>query len=1555
MCRSATDTYLQTGIVIVISLTKGCSSNYAGDGPRDVVKSANEKSILKQNRERQAQERQMALDHRALERQAIVLRRQNERDMTELRRIDKQNATQLRRETIAAARTTIQDQRRAETQLRRETIAAERTTVQQQRRAERDAAAIRRQLEQEHRSNIRQQHRQQQRYRDVNQYWDYNNPCEHCGCVHLLSSLPIRRNICCMKGRAVYSEEYPRLQPLPPAILDLATNFINHMSRNSVTYNSILSLGATGIENGTGGGWERIHGDHAITLHGRTYHYLTTSTGMNGLKYFTYDALEAAKARGNSLNTAQGMRCNTQFLEQIYNELKQTNIFVKDCEQIGRLAHARMGAENTRAVYATMNQQTSNLDVAAITAENITGNAILRFKLKSSGRTSDISCSDPRQEPLIYPVLFPFGEKGWGPDLQRIYKISVNSYLASRLLMPDRDSSGNILRFLNTEGNKELETNRFQLMARLGQTYIVDQVSRAIDNRLEWVKHNQSTIMGTGPRNNNLDVENEGEDNGSDEKSFLSQSHHGSRRHLKSLAHNALCIVSECGRPSVFITVTCNPLWPEIQERLFSGQTAFDRPDVTCRVFKARLSALLNNIREHKYFGPLHSTNYLIHVIEYQHRGLPHTHIVVQFSNMPSFENKDALAAWIDKYISACVPEITNDSTPEDIKYANYVTTHMRHKCSRSFCLDENGICKKGFGNNTIQRNTSFGLRGFPMYKRLNENDLFIVPHVRAILLDWNGHANVEFAGSTYIVIYLYKYLFKGSKKVRFQLTNADDVADDNEIKLYIRGRFMCSMDAVWRVLGYDTYPKSTPTVRIIKARIPEFINTYLLSNKLTDLHVYFCRPVAYEDLKYTDFFKTYTWAKKLPIKLQTTIEGIDTYYSVHVLELDIIIYIYKRSDMSKCITRMEMLYPSSGEIWYVRLLLINRPCASFEDARSKDGVIYDTFQLSAIAHGYVTDELEALRCFESSIGFSSPAELRSLFVMLTLQGGSTLEIFHREDLQTAMLEDYQLDRGSRRMAYNDLLNDLAYRVQDEGRTLSQYGLPEPEELETELDRELVRYDANEQLLLLNNLNNQTPNTAEQQIIFNYVLQALRNNRTKMIFIQGMGGSGKSTLTKKIMAASRAEGFLTLGCASTGIAATVYENFHTAHGLFKFPVVEEEDKEVNEPPTCQLQNNPQRKELLDAAKLIVWDESLANNRDIFEDVYNVTNGFKGKVIILIGDSRQLPPVIVHGERIDIVSASIKSSYLWPRFTVFKLTQNMRLRGILDNSQERQRNYAETLLAIGEGRTDSIHAPPLCGDDNSDGHMLYALPMISHFIGDEEGIKEATEFILPGGFDPDTMYKRTILATTNEKVDKWNETIQDLNPNELRTLTSADQLAEVDDPKSILKDMLTEDILKHFNKNGVPPHILRLKVGDICIILRNLSKKDNLTNNTRVRVMAIQTYGIKVQTISSTPKVFVIPRIRFKFRLPFGESYQMIRTQFPLRLAYCMTINKSQGQEFEAVLLDLRNPPFTHGHLYVALSRVYHVDNIRIILEQKDLLFGDIMAENVVFKELLNGI
>jgi ATP-dependent DNA helicase PIF1 len=168
-------------------------------------------------------------------------------------------------------------------------------------------------------------------------------------------------------------------------------------------------------------------------------------------------------------------------------------------------------------------------------------------------------------------------------------------------------------------------------------------------------------------------------------------------------------------------------------------------------------------------------------------------------------------------------------------------------------------------------------------------------------------------------------------------------------------------------------------------------------------------------------------------------------------------------------------------------------------------------------------------------------------------------------------------------------------------------------------------------------------------------------------------------------------------------------------------------------------------------------------------------------------------------------------------------------------------------------------------------------------------------------------------------------------------------------------MLTVDVLNNFNNNGVPPHNLKLKIGDICIVMRNLARKEGLTNNTRVQITKISKFCIRVQTLSAEPKVFLIPRIRFKFRLPFGQSFQLLRTQFPLRLAYCISINKSQGQEYDYSLLDLIQPPFAHGQAYVAFSRGNDANKIYILVNDQQIEDSCVVIDNYVYHELLENV
>ena len=124
---------------------------------------------------------------------------------------------------------------------------------------------------------------------------------------------------------------------------------------------------------------------------------------------------------------------------------------------------------------------------------------------------------------------------------------------------------------------------------------------------------------------------------------------------------------------------------------------------------------------------------------------------------------------------------------------------------------------------------------------------------------------------------------------------------------------------------------------------------------------------------------------------------------------------------------------------------------------------------------------------------------------------------------------------------------------------------------------------------------------------------------------------------------------------------------------------------------------------------------------------------------------------------------------------------------------------------------------------------------------------------------------------------------------------------------------------------------------------------------RVRIVRIQFHTTIVETLGQKPKRFALPRIRFKISLPFGRSFKIIRTQFPLRLAYCLTLNKSQSQTFEKAVVDVGHEPFRHGQLYVAMSRVRESQNIMIYCQPNQVIHGSlsgVVITNVVYPTLL---
>ena len=77
----------------------------------------------------------------------------------------------------------------------------------------------------------------------------------------------------------------------------------------------------------------------------------------------------------------------------------------------------------------------------------------------------------------------------------------------------------------------------------------------------------------------------------------------GGPREMRQQYHDGMAIVRAHSKPDIFITMTCNPRWPEITAELLPHQSAQDRPDIVSRVFRLKLDALLNDLIENGVLG----------------------------------------------------------------------------------------------------------------------------------------------------------------------------------------------------------------------------------------------------------------------------------------------------------------------------------------------------------------------------------------------------------------------------------------------------------------------------------------------------------------------------------------------------------------------------------------------------------------------------------------------------------------------------------------------------------------------------------------------------------------------------------------------------------------------------------------------------------------------------------------------------------------------------------------------------------------------------------------
>jgi len=378
--------------------------------------------------------------------------------------------------------------------------------------------------------------------------------------------------------------------------------------------------------------------------------------------------------------------------------------------------------------------------------------------------------------------------------------------------------------------------------------------------------------------------------------------------------------------------------------------------------------------------------------------------------------------------------------------------------------------------------------------------------------------------------------------------------------------------------------------------------------------------------------------------------------------------------------------------------------------------------------------------------------------------------------------------------------------------------------------------------------------------------------------------------------------------------------------------------------------------LLRKTKLIIFDEFTTLSKYAIECLdrslrflLDSEEFMGGILVILMGDFRQCLPIIKFASAADIINACTNHSEIWPNFEQQILTKNLRLK----DDDIVCKTYAQEILDIGNG---------IYPTENSIAPNMIHIPdkWISKTNNLCDFISECYEDIEINYINPDYWADQAILTPLNDDVNAINNMLLDLIPGKMYEggpLMSIDSLIDV---ASNDNDFDIQE-LWDTNAGGLPPHDLKLKIGVPVMLLRNIAPHRGLCNGTRMIVKKIFEHVIvvKILTGNNAGQTEYIHRIYFDsdeqdLFLPFR------RKQFPIKLAFCMTINKSQGQSLERVSIYLPNPVFGHGQLYTALSRVRDPQKLNILIVNTNEHgffeeFNGWFTRNIVYKQALRGV
>ncbi|XP_027077088.2 uncharacterized protein [Coffea arabica] len=1277
----------------------------------------------------------------------------------------------------------------------------------------------------------------------------------------------------------------------------------------------------------------RNNGIYTFRVQGQIYHFINPLVPSEGeratnLQLYFYDTQH---------EIANRMAISSKFRESIIQQLKDIlhdnpySTFIRSLVDLHDLEDHKIFLKSDPGLDQRVYNLPAVSQVAAMWNENDynTGDGTRNIQIFTKTGSKRIlkqyyGCYDTLQ----YPLIFAKGETGWHKDILRIPRSDVLNQLGSTC------QNQNILSIQNcshidevisaeekvskkkkikrpTVSCREYYAYKFQVrdgdqsnllhIGRLLQQYSVETYIKLETSRLEFHRHRQQHLR-TEVYQGLMDSVTSGETSGSriGKRIILPASFIGGPRDMRRRYMDAMSLVQRYGKPDIFLTMTCNPSWPEIKLHLSDEDEIQNRPDLISRVFRAKIEQLKDDLFKRNLFGEVAAYTY---VIEFQKRGLPHAHFLIILKQGSKMFSPEAY----DRIVSAELPD------PKESPYLySLVIKHMLHgPCGtlnpNNPCMRQNGKCRNNYPKE-FSAYTKHARNSYPVYRRRNDgknviirehllDNRWVVPYNAYLLAKFDCHINVEICSAIEAVKYIYKYIYKGHDKVMYQITTHQTKNIIDEIHNFQSARWICAPEAMWRIFAFDL-TNIHPSVMTMHLHLENYQpisftqdqilqdvlrNERNLRTMLTEFLSMNRTNKRAQDLNclYREFPRYFTWDEGDRIWIDR-----------------------KRGEV---IGRINTAHPVEGERYYLRMLLMHTD-SGFDE------------------------------CLSEALVYKMPCSLRQLFAVLLVHCTPTNPRDAWLKFENHLSEDIRQNLAlSQQQVQIQVLNLIDQHLQIMGKDITDYNLTDipyqmlcADKSVKEIEVEYQIPISDEDLAAVSMLN------SAQKSAFDKIMQKINENAPAAFFIDGPGGTGKSFLYKALLATVRSRGYIALATATSGAAASLLPGGRTAHSRFKIPL----HQDIKQ--TCNISKQSSISKLLKLAKLIIWDEATMAKKYAIEsfdamlrDILDCDTIFGGKIIVFGGDFRQTLPVVRRGQKDDYISASLVNSYIWPHLQKMHLTENMRAR--LDPQ------FSDLLLRIGNG------TEPTFGDSK----IQLPLSILIPFMNDAVSLDQLISAVYPSLTDfihnSSNVTNRAILTTTNDFVHDVNNLLIQRFPGQETRYMSFDQTL---DPS---KQADHGDFLNTIQPPGLPHHELILKPCCPIILLRNLNPAQGLCNGTRLICLNFARNLIHAQITSGnhSGKQVFIPRI--PLHSSNDESYPIPfkRTQFPVSLCFAMTINKSQGQTLDFVGIYLKEPVFSHGQLYVAMSRARTAEKLKILLRPVVLEYmADSSTRNIVYEEIL---